>query len=101
MVMPLLDVELRRLERDVIDLGPATLLGQRRPIVGQMLLVADDGDRPRVRGAPQLFSGARGGKAAADDDDARRCCPQGFLHDGTLPYARHPAVAATSRPRAR
>ena len=65
-------VELGRLERDVVGLGAQHFLGQRRPVVGQMVLVADDGDRPGVLGTAQLFSGARGRQSAADDDDAPR-----------------------------
>ena len=40
-------VELGRLERHVVHLGAQHFLRQRRPVVGQMVLVADDRDRRR------------------------------------------------------
>jgi hypothetical protein len=43
-------VELRRLQRDVVGLAAQYFLGQRGPVVGQMLLVADDRDRSGVLG---------------------------------------------------
>ena len=45
-------VELGRLESHVVGLGAQHFLGQRRPVVGQMVLVADDRDGPGVLRPP-------------------------------------------------
>ena len=64
-----LGVELRRLERDVLErpLGVQHVLGQRRPVVGQVGLVADEGHRPGELGLAQLLGQPGGGQSAADD----------------------------------
>ena len=79
-------VELGGPQRDVLD--PLLLadgcvqhvLGQRRAIVGQVLLVADDGDRPGVLHRAQLLGHPGGGEPAADDHDAV-IAHEVFLHD--------------------
>ena len=64
-----------------IDLGAQHVLGQRRPVVRQMNLIADQRDRPGVLGLAQLLGGARGGQTATDYDDASVCSHGAFLHD--------------------
>ena len=56
------------------------VLGQRRAVVGQVVLVADDGDRPRVLGFAQLFGDPGGGQPAADDHHTVSA-HEVFLHD--------------------
>jgi len=46
------------------------LLGERRAVVGQLRLAADQGERAGVPGAAQGLRRGHGGRAAADDDDA-------------------------------
>ena len=87
-------VELRGLERDVVGLGAQHFLGQRRPIVGQMVLVADDRDGTAVLRPAQLFGGSGGGQAASDDHDPRRCAHVGFSTRWPRSNVRHPAVEA-------
>ena len=66
----LLVVPLARFERDVVDLFAQHFLGQRRPVVRQMHLVADDRDGAGVLRPAQLLGGPGGGKPAADDHDS-------------------------------
>ena len=61
----------------------------RRPVIGQVLFGADDGDRALVARFAQLFGGPGGGQAAPDDDD-----PTGFAHEVFL---TRPAIGALDR----
>ena len=63
-------VELRGPERHVVGLGAQHFLRQRRPVVRQVVLVADDRDGTAVFGPTQLFGSAGSRQSAADDDDA-------------------------------
>ena len=51
------------------------VLGQRRPLVGQMRLVADQRDRAVIADLAQRKRGARAAFAGADDDHARCASP--------------------------
>ena len=59
-----------RFEGHVVDFFAQHLLGQRRPVVRQMRLVADDRDATGELGSAQLLGGPGGGKPAADDHNS-------------------------------
>ena len=54
-------------------LAPQVLLGQGRPVVGQIGLVADEDDAPVEALLPQGTRGVGAGKAGTDDDVGRGC----------------------------
>ena len=58
------------LEGHLVGFVAEHLLGQRRPVVGQVRLVADDRDTTRVVRPAELLRGPGGGQAAADDQDS-------------------------------
>ena len=89
----LLVVPLARFEGHVVDLFAQHLLGQRRTVVGQMHLVADDRDAPGVFRPTQLLGGAGGGKPAAHDHDVLDASATGHV----VFIARSP-VSTSRRP---
>ena len=68
-------------------------LGQRRPLVGTMRLVADQDDPALEAFASQRLRGPAAGLAGAHDHDGLRA--------GRISVARYPASVAVSRARAR
>ena len=67
-----LGVPLLGVDDGVVELGLAgeVALRQRRPLVGQLVLGGEQGDRPVVPLLAQRLGGLGAGQAAADDDDA-------------------------------
>ena len=90
-------VELRGLERDVIGLTAQDFLGQRRPVVRQVVLVAEDGDRAGVLRPAQLLSGARRGQPAPDDHDSPTGAHGQFLHDAHIDLSATPLSCGPGR----
>lgn len=74
-VQPQVDVflgeELTRPQRGVIGFAAHELLGQRRTVVRQPRLVADEDQLALVAGATQLLRGAQAREAGPDDHDRR------------------------------
>ena len=67
----MLGVPVLRMDEDRLPLGPAleVVLGQRRPLVGSVRLVADQGDPPVVALLAQRLGRQGSGEAGADDDE--------------------------------
>ena len=61
-----------------VGLAGQVVLGQRRTLVGQLVLGAEeDADRPGVAGVAQRFRGLGSGQPGSHDHDARRCVCHG------------------------
>jgi hypothetical protein len=84
-------VELGGLQRDLVGLGAQHFLRQWRPVIRQVVLVADDRDRSGVLGATELFGRPRRRQSTTDDDDAPTSSHVGFLTRSSRDVVRHPA----------
>ena len=65
------------------------LLGERRPVVGKMLLLADQGDLPVEAVRPQGLDGSPSGERGPDDED-------GAVRRQFVPGAHDPNIAIHS-----
>ena len=91
-------VELGRFERDIVGCGAQHVLRQRRPVIRQVLLVANDRDRTGVVSTPKFLGGAYGGESPADYDDACACGHGAFLHEPQAGCTRLSGLRARCMP---
>ena len=71
-----------RVDGEVVErlLARQVLLGQRRPLVGQVLLGGEQCDMTVKVVVAQCLSGLGSGETAADNDECRRLCPVGSAY---------------------